>query len=85
MLEAPPVARVAMADRWLDLMMIRLAGEDHVGLGSDFDGAPMPQGLETAARLPNLFDAMAAAGFGTALIEKIASRNWLAFLRRALG
>jgi membrane dipeptidase len=36
--------------------MVEMAGEDHVGLGSDFDGAPMPEGLGSAAELQNLVD-----------------------------
>ena len=37
--------------RHLDRMM-RLAGEDHVGLGSDFDGARIPSQIGDAAGLP---------------------------------
>lgn len=64
--------------------MIALAGEDHVGLGSDFDGAPMPEGLPDAGALPVLTKRMAAAGFGDALIAKITHRNWLDCLARHL-
>ncbi len=62
--------------------MIDIAGEDHVAVGSDFDGAPMPDGLETAANLQNLISAMEAADFGDDLINKVAHENWLAFLNR---
>ena len=62
--------------------MIEIAGEDHVAIGSDFDGAPMPDGLGSAAELQNLVAAMVAAGFGDALIDKITHENWLAFLSR---
>lgn len=65
--------------------MIEQAGEDHVGLGSDFDGAPMPDKLQSAADLPNLVDAMRAHQFGDTLIRKICHENWLNFLGRALG
>lgn len=65
--------------------MIEGAGEDHVGLGSDFDGAPLPQGMASAADLPALIAAMERAGFGAALIEKLCHGNWLAFLRRVWG
>lgn len=64
--------------------MVETAGEDHVGLGSDFDGAPMPAGLGSAAELPALVAAMEAAGFGPALIRGICHDNWLAFLGRRL-
>ena len=62
--------------------MIDTAGEDHVGLGSDFDGAPMPDGLQSAADLPNLVTAMQAHGYGETLIDKLCSGNWRAFLAR---
>ena len=65
--------------------MIEGAGEDHVGLGSDFDGAPLPEGMTSAADLPALIGAMELAGFGATLIEKLCHGNWLAFLRRAWG
>jgi len=65
--------------------LIAVAGEDHVGLGSDFDGAPMPQGMSHAGNLPALLDAMRAAGYGEALIAKLAHENWLDFLSRQLN
>jgi membrane dipeptidase len=64
--------------------MVEMAGEDHVGLGSDFDGAPMPEGLGSAAQLPTLVRAMVDAGFGEALIARICDGNWRAFLGRTL-
>ncbi|MEO0637616.1 MAG: dipeptidase [Pseudomonadota bacterium] len=64
--------------------MISLAGEDHVGLGSDFDGAPMPEGLDGAGTLSVLRNLMADAGYGTALIEKICHGNWLALMDRVM-
>jgi membrane dipeptidase len=65
--------------------MITHAGEDHVGLGSDFDGAPMPAGLSSAAELPNLIAAMRVQGFGEALVDKLTHGNWLALIERVLG
>lgn len=65
--------------------MIAMAGEDHVGLGSDFDGAPMPEGMDSAADLPKLVGRMEAAGFGPELITKLCHGNWRAFLTRNLG
>ena len=62
--------------------MVETAGEDAVGIGSDFDGAPLPNGMASAADLPKLVDAMGDAGFGDALIAKITHENWLAFLGR---
>lgn len=64
--------------------MIQIAGENHVGLGSDFDGAPMPEGLKGAGGLPNLRLRMQQAGYGDVLIEKLCHGNWLALLNRVL-
>ena len=62
--------------------MMKQAGEDHVGLGSDFDGAMIPKGLGNAAGLPALVEAMRARGYGEPLIEKLCYRNWLRVLER---
>ncbi len=60
--------------------LIAAVGEDHVALGSDFDGARLPQGMASAADLPVLVGAMDRAGFGAELISKICHGNWLRFL-----
>ncbi len=70
--------------RHLDHLM-KLAGEDHVGLGSDFDGARIPSQIGDAAGLPNLIAAMQVHGYGEALIAKLASENWLKVLERTWG
>ena len=62
--------------------MLKQAGEDHVGFGSDFDGAMIPKGLGNAAGLPALVEAMRARGYGEPLIEKLCYRNWLRVLER---
>jgi membrane dipeptidase len=65
--------------------MLEHAGEDSVGLGSDFDGATIPAGLGDAAGLQNLVQAMRQRGFAEPLIEKLCFRNWLRVLRRTWG
>ena len=65
--------------------MIAVAGEDHVGLGSDFDGAPLPDGIAHAGELPHLIGGMRQHGYGDALIAKLTHENWLDFLDRQLG
>ncbi|HVW55592.1 MAG TPA: dipeptidase [Rhizobiaceae bacterium] len=75
---------LAIMVRHIDALIERL-GEDHVGLGSDFDGAIIPGEIGDVAGLPKLIDAMAAHGFGRELIEKIAWRNWLSVLERTIG
>jgi membrane dipeptidase len=58
-----------------------VAGIDHVGLGSDFDGAPMPAALGDVAALPRLLDALRDDGFSADEVRRIAWDNW----RRVLG
>ena len=65
--------------------MITIAGEDHVGLGSDFDGAEMPADIGDVAGLPRLLDAMRAHGYGDRLVRRIACDNWLGLLERTWG
>jgi membrane dipeptidase len=60
--------------------LIKRLGEDHVGLGSDFDGAMIPKDLNSAAALPNLVAAMKARQYGDTLIAKVCSENWLRVL-----
>ncbi|RED18672.1 dipeptidase [Pontivivens insulae] len=65
--------------------MIEHAGEDHVGMGSDFDGAVVPAEIGSAAGLDALRDAMRAHGYDDALMEKLCHRNWIEHLRRTWG
>jgi membrane dipeptidase len=65
--------------------LLAILGEDGVALGSDFDGALMPRDLPDASALPVLLQAMAAHGYGEALIRKIASENWIGVLQRSWG
>ncbi|WP_019996603.1 dipeptidase [Aureimonas ureilytica] len=67
--------------RHLDALLERL-GEDGVALGSDFDGATIPNAIGSSAGLPALIDHLAAAGYSEALIERISWRNWLSVLDR---
>jgi membrane dipeptidase len=56
-------------------------GVDHVGLGSDFDGAPIPKAMGDVGGLPRLLDALVDDGFTHQEVAKIAWWNW----RRVLG
>lgn len=62
--------------------LIAEAGEDHVGLGSDFDGCVLPDLIGDVTGVPPLFEAMRRHGYDDALIEKLARENWLACLER---
>ncbi|MEO0939184.1 MAG: membrane dipeptidase [Pseudomonadota bacterium] len=65
--------------------MLDRMGEDHVVLGSDFDGARTPQGIASAADLPRLIRAMEDRQFGAAVIDKITHGTWLRLLGEHLG
>jgi membrane dipeptidase len=70
--------------RHLDHLMEQL-GEDRVGLGSDYDGAVVPDDVTTCATLPKLKQAMAQHGYGDALIAKLCHENWLRVLEKTWG
>jgi membrane dipeptidase len=56
----------------------RVAGIDHVGLGSDFDGIPdAPVGLEGVDRYPALLEELMRRGWNDADIAKLAGENLL--------
>lgn len=61
--------------------MVRIAGIDHVGLGTDWEGMNSPaQGLETADKMPGLISGLHARGYTQAEINKIAAENLLRVL-----
>lgn len=56
----------------------QVAGIDHIGLGSDFDGIPsVPQGLEDVSKFPNITYEMMKRGYSDADIRKILGENFL--------
>lgn len=65
--------------------LLETLGEDHVGLGSDFDGAVTPDILRDVTCLPDLVAAMRAHGYDQPLIDRITHRNWIDTLRRTWG
>ncbi len=67
--------------RHVDYIAQRI-GVDHVGFGSDFDGATMPLELGDVAGLPCLVDALRADGFDEADLRKITYENWLRVLEQ---
>jgi len=56
---------------------VKLVGADHVGLGSDFDGASMPEGMEDASQLPKITEALMRKGYSDDDIRKILGGNLL--------
>jgi membrane dipeptidase len=60
----------------------KVAGIDHVGLGSDFDGIPAsPEGLDSAADLPKITAALMARGYSAEDCRKLLGENFLRFFR----
>src|ERR1700675_3199375 len=62
---------------------VKLVGADHVGLGSDFDGASMPEGMEDVSHLPQITDALLKKGYSEADVRKILGENTLRVLAAA--
>jgi membrane dipeptidase len=56
---------------------VKVAGVDHVGLGSDFDGANMPYGMEDATKLPKITEALLQRGYSEGDVKKILGENTL--------
>jgi membrane dipeptidase len=56
---------------------VKLVGADHVGLGSDFDGANMPFGMEDATKLPQITEALLRKDYSEDDIRKILGENTL--------
>jgi membrane dipeptidase len=65
--------------RHVDYLVDRM-GVDHVGLGSDFEGATMPDELGGVAGLPKLVDALRVAGYRDGALDKLTHANWLRVL-----
>jgi membrane dipeptidase len=61
-----------------------LAGVEHIGVGSDFDGLDgMPDGLEDVSKYPALFAELADRGYEDGELKKIAGQNVLRVMRAA--
>ncbi len=79
------------ADRPLDVMvrhldyLVERLGDTRVGLGSDYDGARVPNAVGDVSKLPNLIAALQAAGYNDALLHKLTHQNWLRVLRQTWG
>jgi membrane dipeptidase len=56
---------------------VKVAGAEHVGLGSDFDGANMPYGMEDASKLPFITEALLQKGYSEGDVRKILGENTL--------
>lgn len=62
---------------------VEVAGIDHVGIGTDYDGIEVtPVGMENISGLGLIFLEMKRRGYKDSEIEKIAGRNWLEVMRK---
>jgi membrane dipeptidase len=72
-------------DEWIGVIekAIAIVGEDHVALGSDFDGGPTPpRGMRDISDLPMLTDAMLRRGWSEQRIRKFLGGNLLRVFRQ---
>ncbi|GIW47049.1 MAG: peptidase [Deltaproteobacteria bacterium] len=68
--------------------MVNLCGEDHVGIGSDLDGANIdcfPKEIRTVADLPLVADFLIKKGYSEKRVRKIMGENFLRVLRENLS
>lgn len=64
---------------------VKVAGIDHVGLGSDFDGANMPFGMEDVSKLPRMTQALLEKGYSESDVKKILGENTLRLMSEVEG
>lgn len=76
-----PLERIADHARYI----AERCGADHVALGSDFDGATMPREVPDASAYQRVLEALEAAGFDGAEVDRIAWGNWRRVLAAAWG
>lgn len=80
---ADPATPLSLMVRHLDHLIAHL-GEDGVALGSDFDGARIPDAIGDVTGVQALCQAMLDHGYGEDLVRKISCDNWLGLLDRVL-
>jgi len=79
----------ASLDRLLDHVdhIVKIAGVEHVGLGSDFDGfrPPAPAGLEDVTHLPGITAGLVERGYSEEDVRKVLGLNWMRVFRQVAG
>ena len=65
----------------------QVAGIDHVGLGSDFDGfaPPGPRGLEDVTKMPSITEGLLKRGYADDDVRKVLGGNWMRVFREVVG
>ena len=80
--KATPIGTVEDVADHID-RVAKIAGIDHVGLGSDYDGVfALPEGLQDASTYPTLIEELLARGYTDAQITKILGTNALRVWRK---
>ncbi|HEX2163441.1 MAG TPA: membrane dipeptidase [Thermoanaerobaculia bacterium] len=78
----PPVPVGRMLDHLMHL--VEVAGEEHVGIGTDFDGiSDVPVGLEDVSRFPALVEGLLTRGLPPAVVRGVIGENALRVLAEA--
>jgi membrane dipeptidase len=63
----------------------KVAGVDHVGIGSDFDGvSALPEGMEDVTRLPRIAEALLDRGYSESDVRKILGGNMLRVMEQVM-
>ena len=66
--------------------VVKLAGVDHVGIGSDWDGiSAVPAGLEDVSKMPALTAMLLQRGYSEQDVKKILGGNFLRVMRQVIG
>jgi membrane dipeptidase len=72
----PPTPLSVLVDHFEHVA--KVAGIDHVGIGSDFDGVPyLPEGMKDIAQLPNLTYELLRRGYSESDVRKVLGENFL--------
>ena len=64
--------------------VVKVAGVEHVGIGTDYESGDVPNGLEHAGKLPNLTAALLRRGFSENDVRKILVENFKRVYRHVL-
>ncbi|GGK37497.1 dipeptidase [Salinarimonas ramus] len=79
-----PATPLSMMVDHIDHLVAKV-GIDGVGLGSDFDGATVPDAIGDAGGLQALVEALRGRGYDGEALEKLCYRNWIRVLRETWG
>ena len=65
--------------------MVGVAGVDHVGLGSDFDGSTPPAGMDDCTQLPKITEELVRRGYSDSDVKKILGENVMRVMKEVIG